>query len=504
VANRDAVRREQNDLKAFAAKALIRAELVTYQAIGAIGDIDRIPGDACTPVYLDELRRISFDYRYIQDAGVFSHGKYVCSALLGDARMRGLALPPADWQSRDGYQFWFHQKNPLDTPRDDILVGRDGQYVSIDPQSYVDVIDQEGRPIAAVNTETGTLFAMSPGADGHELLDAWKHAGKVDSKHWLYAVAHSTSRPLGVVVKAPRRSLLAGWKKLLAGWLSVGVLAGGAAGWFAFRLLSRQLSLPALLERAIRREQLDVQYQPIIRLADDECIGVEALVRWKLDGKNISPDVFVPMAEEQGLIQPLTDLVLDKALDELGPLLRERPGFHVSINLAAADLQTDRFLQVLAARLAGTGIPARQIHLEATERSFLDADATRQTIAAFRSAGHTVYIDDFGTGYSSLSYLQNSKVDVLKIDKSFIDTIDQQAASSIVAPHIIAMSHALGLEIVAEGVEHVWQADYLKQRGVQYGQGWLFAKAMPAGSLIEYLHGKAAPVKPVKALATTL
>jgi sensor c-di-GMP phosphodiesterase-like protein len=504
VANRDAVRREHNDLKAFAAKALIRAELVTYQAIGAISDIDRIPGDACTPAYLDELRRISFDYRYIQDAGVYAQGKYVCSALLGDARVRHLALPPADWQSQDGYQFWFHQKNPLDTPRDDVLIGRAGQYVSVDPQSYVDVIDQEGRPIAAVNTATGTLLAMSSGADGNELLDAWKHAGKVDNPHWLYSVAHSSTRALGVVVKAPRRGLLAGWKKLLAGWLSVGVLAGGAAGWFAFRLLSRQLSLASLLERAIRREQLEVHYQPIIRLEDGECIGVEALVRWKLDGKNMSPDVFVPMAEEQGLIQPLTDLVLLKALDELGPLLLERPGFHISINLAAVDLQTDRFLQVLTARLAASGIAARQIHIEATERSFLDADATRQTIAAFRSAGHPVYIDDFGTGYSSLAYLQNSKVDVLKIDKSFIDTIDQQAASSIVAPHIIAMSHALGLEIVAEGVEHAGQADYLKQRGVQYGQGWLFAKAMPAGALIDYLRGNAQPVKPAKTLATAL
>jgi sensor c-di-GMP phosphodiesterase-like protein len=496
VANRDAVRREQNDLDALAAKAMIRAELVTYQAIGAISDIDRIPGDPCSPAYLDELRRINFNYRYIQDAGIYGGGRYRCSALLGDARVRRLALPPPDWQSKDGYQVWFHQKNPLDTPRDDILIARDGEYVSIDPQSYVDVVDQSARPIAAVNTDTNTLLAMSSGADEADMLAAWKHAGRIDNRHWLYAVAHSSTRPLGVVVKAPRRGLLSSWKKLLAGWLSVGVLTGAMAGWFAFRLLSRQLSLPALLERAIRREQLDVHYQPIVRLADGECVGVEALVRWKMDGKNVPPDVFVPIAEEAGLIQPLTDLVLQKVLSELGPLLRERPAFHVSINLAAVDLQTGRFLQVLTGRLAGTGIWARQIHIEATERSFLDADATRQTIAAFRSAGHPVYIDDFGTGYSSLAYLQNSKVDVLKIDKSFIDTIEQEAASSIVAPHIIAMSHALGLEMVAEGVEHAEQADYLKQRGVQYGQGWLFAKAMPAGALIEFLRAGRKPLKP--------
>ncbi|WP_338084070.1 EAL domain-containing protein [Cupriavidus necator] len=108
-------------------------------------------------------------------------------------------------------------------------------------------------------------------------------------------------------------------------------------------------------------------------------------------------------------------------------------------------------------------------------------------------AGHPIYIDDFGTGYSSLSYLQVFKVDVLKIDKSFIDTIGREAASSAVAPNIIAMAEALGFEVVAEGIEHEDQARFLRERGAQFGQGWLFSRALPADGLQAYLASPARP-----------
>jgi sensor c-di-GMP phosphodiesterase-like protein len=492
VANRDASRREQSDLQEYAEKAVLRSEVVTREAFKAIADMDAISQPKCSPAFLQQLARISFTYRYIQDSGAYGDGEYQCSPLLGDVRRKHFRLSPPDWRGKDGYLVWFHQRNPLDVAREDLMIGRNGEYVSIDPQSYVDVVDEGRRPVAAVNVETNTIFALSPGANSAEMLDAWQRRGKVESRDWLYAVARSPTRPLGVVVKSSRVGLLTGWANLFAAWLSAGVLAGGLVGWLAFRLLSRRLSFPALLERAIKREDIDVYYQPIVRLADRECVGAEALVRWEVDGRFISPEIFVPVAEERGIIQPLTDLVLQKVLGELAELLRARPAFYVSINVGGADLQSDRFLRVLTSSLQGTGIRPEQVRIEATERSFLDADATRKTIEAFRSAGHPVYIDDFGTGYSSLSYLQHFKVDVLKIDKSFIDTIAQEAATSIVAPHIISMAHALGLEIVAEGVEHTSQADYLVQRDVQFGQGWLFGAPMPASALVEYLRARSA------------
>ncbi|KUY56802.1 EAL domain-containing protein [Burkholderia sp. RF2-non_BP3] len=487
VADEDVERRDQNDLRDFAAKALLRAELVTYQAVTALADLERVPGASCSAANLSHAARVIFNYGYVQDAGTYADGQYLCSPLMGDVRALHLTLPPADWRSADGYSVWFRRKSPLSDVREDIQLARNGHYVLIDPKSYVDLIDPARRPIAAVNTDTGTLFALSYGADKDEMLNAWKLGGELENDRWYYAVAKSATGPLAMVVKSPKSSLVGDWPKLLATWLSIGVALGAAIGWLAFKRVSRQLSFPATLEWAISRKKMQVVYQPIVNLVDGRCAGVEALVRWELNGRAVSPEIFVAVAEENHLIQPLTDLVLDKIIADMAPLLRTHPAFYVSINVSSDDLRSDRFLKVLARVLDGTGIDPSQIRIEATERSFMNADETRDVIAAFRAAGHPVYIDDFGTGYSSLSYLQTFQVDILKIDKSFIDTVARDTASSIVAPHIISMAHELGLEVVAEGVESDTQVEYLRGKGVQYGQGWYFAKAMPVVELMAWL-----------------
>ena len=487
IANKDVESRDRADIQEFADKAILRADLVTYQAFAALSDLDRQPGTPCSPSNLEQAARVIYNYRYVQDAGAYAQGKYLCSPLLGDVRAKDLKLPPPDYRSNDGFLVWFRQQSPLSDVRKDLQIGRDGNYVSMDPGAYVDLIDPARRPIAAIQTTTGTVFAVSAGADPTDMLNAWKHNGNVKSDEWNYAVAVSSTRPLAVVVKSPRSSIVGDWPKLLAAWLSIGVIAGTLLGWLAYRRVTRQLSFTSTLEWAITRHKLDVVFQPIVRLADNECAGVEALVRWSLHGRNISPEVFVRVAEENHLIQPLTDLVLTKTIAQLGQLLNANPSFYVSINVSSEDLCTLRFLNLLTKSLPGTGIAPGQMRIEATERSFMNADATRSVIAAFRAAGHPVYIDDFGTGYSSLSYLQSFEIDVLKIDKSFVDTIAQDTASSVVAPHIIAMAHELGLEIVAEGVESEFQAQWLLKKGVHYAQGWYYAKAMSAGDLAKWL-----------------
>lgn len=487
VAKKEVERRDRTEIQDFAGKAIMRAEVVTLQAFAALADLDRQPGAPCSPSSLEQAARVIHNYRYVQDAGAYANGQYLCSPLIGDVRSKDLTLPPPDYQSGDGYTVWFRQKSPLSNERNDIQIGRDGHYVAIDRGSYVDLIDPAGRPIAAIQTTTGTLLAVSTGADPDDMLNAWKHDGKVKSDQWNYAVARSSTRPLAVVVKSPRSSVAGTWPKLLAAWLSIGVTAGAVLGWFAYKRISWQLSFPATLEWAISRRKIDVVYQPIVRIADDTCVGVEALVRWTLDGQSISPEVFVRVAEENHLIQALTDLVLEKSIAQLGKLLVANPEFYVSINVGGEDLNSNRFLNILTLSLEGTGIAPRQIRIEATERSFMNTDATRDVIAAFRAAGHPIYIDDFGTGYSSLSYLQTFKIDVLKIDRSFVETIAQDTASSAVAPHIIAMAHGLHLEIVAEGVESATQVAWLLEKGVQYAQGWYYAKAMSQDALETWL-----------------
>ncbi|WP_277183511.1 EAL domain-containing protein, partial [Caballeronia sp. BR00000012568055] len=301
-----------------------------------------------------------------------------------------------------------------------------------------------------------------------------------------YVVRRSVSMPLAVVVSAPHQSTIERVSTLPWAWLLGGMAVGLlCAGWAALFIV-RRLSPRGQLSDAVRRHQFIVAYQPIVDLATRRCVGAEALVRWQHHDRIVRPDHFIPLAEHGGLIQAITDQVLDTVLLELGEFLKRYEDYYISVNLSAQDLTTHRFLDVLRPAIEQQGVRAKQIRIEATERSFLDADAAKEVISAFRSAGHAVYLDDFGTGYSSLSHLQNFRIDGLKIDKSFIDTIGQDAASSSVASHIIDMAATLDVQVIAEGIEREEQAAYLKARGARFGQGWLFSPPLTAADFIRY------------------
>ena len=212
-------------------------------------------------------------------------------------------------------------------------------------------------------------------------------------------------------------------------------------------------------------------------------------MRWtRPDGSHVRPDLFIPLAEEHGLIDALTDQVIERVIDDMRELLVQDRSAHIAINLSAGDVSSGRALKVLAAKLAGTGIHPQQIWLEATERGFIDIQRARNTLAIARRTGHCVAIDDFGVGYSSLQYLQQLPLDALKIDKSFIDAIGTDSATSPVTSHIIDMAKTLGLFTVAEGIETPAQLAYLQARQVEFGQGWLFSRALPPEEFIAFHH----------------
>lgn len=302
----------------------------------------------------------------------------------------------------------------------------------------------------------------------------------------LYALEHDefltalAAKPPDQVLEPLRREM----QLLLPLGAAMAMLVVSIVAWG----LRRRLSLLGELKMAVARREFVVHYQPLIELSTGRCIGSEALVRWKRsDGSMVRPDMFIPLAEESGLILPITDQVINTVVREMRQALVNDHDLHIAINLSAQDIRSGRVLPVLALELEDSGIAPQQIWLEATERGLMDCKAAKSTIDQARAAGHAVAIDDFGTGYSSLSYLQNFALDALKIDKSFIDSIEADAATSSVTPHIIEMAKSLGLQVVAEGVETQGQADYLLARGVEFAQGWLFAKAMPASEFIAFV-----------------
>jgi sensor c-di-GMP phosphodiesterase-like protein len=263
------------------------------------------------------------------------------------------------------------------------------------------------------------------------------------------------------------------------------------------KLANRRLSMRTELQIALRRHEFTVHYQPIVSLENGACLGAEALLRWRRrDGSLMRPDLFIPAAEETGLIRPITVQIIESVADEMGALLGERD-LWISINIAPADLVDENAIALFEEALSRTGLPRSQISFEATESVRLNPDKACPMIARLRDAGHKVIIDDFGTGYSNLSYLQTLGVDGLKMDKSFVDAIGEGAATSPVVTHIAALAAALGLKTVAEGVETEAQADFLRAQGVAFAQGWLYAKAMPADEFHAFVVAHGRPVRDV-------
>jgi sensor c-di-GMP phosphodiesterase-like protein len=168
-------------------------------------------------------------------------------------------------------------------------------------------------------------------------------------------------------------------------------------------------------------------------------------------------------------------------------LLRQQPHLYISVNLAAADIRDGSFAAHAEQCMQLHGITPAQLLYEVTERGLVDVELAVSQLQVLRDQGHRIAIDDFGTGYSSLSYLHKLPVDVLKIDKSFVDTLGTDAASNSVAPHIIDMAHELGLKVIAEGIEQETQEAVLRALGAQMGQGWLFAKAMSAADFSAFV-----------------
>ncbi|MCZ8294000.1 MAG: EAL domain-containing protein [Hylemonella sp.] len=246
----------------------------------------------------------------------------------------------------------------------------------------------------------------------------------------------------------------------------------------------RRHSMLNLLRQALRRDELFLEYQPVVDLQTGRWVGAEALARWRgPDGKLIAPDVFIPMAERNGLIERLTTRVIECYARDTASLLGEHADFDISLNFSSRDLSGPDAVARLKSQLAQADIQPRQVVVEITESVLVQAEDVRPQIQALRTMGVRIAIDDFGTGYSGLSYLTSLELDYLKIDKAFVDTIGTDAATKNVVDHIIEIAKSLGLVMVAEGVETEVQAEYLRQRGVQYAQGWLYARAISMDAL---------------------
>jgi len=251
----------------------------------------------------------------------------------------------------------------------------------------------------------------------------------------------------------------------------------------------RRLELERELGHALDRGQLSLEYQPLIQLQDSRVTGLEALLRWEHPTLgSVPPDVFIPVAEDTGLITEIGAWVIDQACGELASLRTTVEGgadLSMAVNLSARQLRGDALLDTVARALMRHGLPASALCLELTESLLMEnVGTTSKLLSALRSAGVRISVDDFGTGYSSLAYLKRLPVDEVKIDRSFVSDLDADGANTSLVAAVVAIAASLGISTVAEGVEKPEQAARLHELGCNEAQGYWFSPAVPVGEVV--------------------
>jgi len=281
--------------------------------------------------------------------------------------------------------------------------------------------------------------------------------------------------PLTARLSVPNALLAHSVRPFETGYNITAALLGLAFGALLARLAARPPDQRHRIRRAIANHEFKPFMQPIFSLADRRITGCEVLVRWvKPDGTVLPPSRFIDRAEDSGLIVPMTRAIMQMALVELRPLLAEDKRFTVAFNIVPADLMSPGFSGEIRALVSACSIPPAQVVLELTERQeFADAEIARHVIDALHDEGFGVALDDTGTGHNGLSYVQDLGVDIIKIDKKFIDLIASPEGNSHVVDMLVGLAHSLDMATLAEGIESEEQAMVLAERGVDKGQGYL-------------------------------
>ncbi|MEJ4044461.1 EAL domain-containing protein [Erwinia sp. SLM-02] len=296
-------------------------------------------------------------------------------------------------------------------------------------------------------------------------------------------VESSLRYPYSITLFGPSPSRLA--LMTVPSQLPLALLLSLLMGYIVWLATANRMSLSWQISYGITAREFMVYCQPLINAHSGQCDGIELLLRWHNQRQGwIPPDVFIPLAERQNLIAPLTRFVISEAVRHL-PELPMRSSFHIAINVAASHFRERAIIDDLQ-RLWWPANPQPQLVVELTERDSLPV-VDQRVVSHLHKVGVKLAIDDFGTGHSSLSYLKTLSPDVLKIDKVFTAAIGTDAINATVTDMVISLAQQLNIALVAEGVETAEQADYLRERGVDVLQGYYYARPMPLGDFPAWL-----------------
>lgn len=440
----------------------------------------------CSPEHLARMRQFYASAAYIQGVGFVAGGKLLCSTLTPAGVTVDLGQP--DRIGEAGFQSYTAVTLPgLDKP---FKIDVRGSYAMLlipeqvmesgtaDPEISIAHIGTRDRPWTLVRHRGDYDFAAMLGS----------YAGQ--NRFWgdaHYFVARTVDEPRAIFLGAMSRTrVMTLFQDAMLQVVLPGVLLTLSAMTLAALFIRHRYSLRADISRALKNNEFHLYYQPVVSLEGGTFVGAEALIRWtRPDGRNVHPGEFIPVAERTGLIHEVTQTVIDLVAQDVARLVQEIPGAHIAINLAPSDVDSPLTQVWLTKMVERAQVASDNVMVEITERGVMEK-TSNDKLVSIRAQGFRLAIDDFGTGQSSLSQIANYRFDFLKIDKSFVDVISTDTLASKVAHNVITLAKSLGMQMIAEGVETEEQSAVLRKAGVQYAQGWLFAKAMPFEDLLQY------------------
>lgn len=499
---------EQRKIRSAAATVISKPLERVAEINAAFAELRALDAQPCSATHLAALRSIAFRSAIIRD--VVYQGESAgsrCNGNLG-AAASGLPSKSPDFTTETGRQIWRNIDLPLSPGVKSTLVKEGAYELLIAPEKLPATVEdgQYALSVVLLNRASSTMLVVR-GADpgiGQPMFIS-------GSTYWLQgdliSVACLPGQITCYVLKAHGSTVLMSNLMLL---IFTGILAGtgtalGVASWSARGY--RMRTIDALLREAVTQKKLFMHYQPIVDNRTGETVSAEALMRWTLQsGESVSPVAFIPIAEANDLIGKLTLLALQRVSEDFGAFLRTHRNFKISVNVIPADMVDSSFHESLQHHFEEEGIAPTQLAFELTERTSAKLESAVTVMLELGARGHEICIDDFGTGYANLSYLSDLKVDKIKLDKKFTDTVGTGTLRERIVPSVIELARELGVEIIVEGVESNEQVEYFRNRGVHLMQGWFYGRPQPSAELIRTLEatqgrGKSQFPRPVDMLA---
>jgi sensor c-di-GMP phosphodiesterase-like protein len=474
-------RRGQEEVDTSAKRAIALAESRVTQVIATLDGLAVRGVDSCGPSDLEAMRQGAFDTMPVKEISIVGpDGETLCTHLGLPLGQRNVVssepLVGADWYLLDILQLENNQ--PMVRLRRSVGAGPNGVAALVPAFLFLPQVSSKGGPFSAY-AHIATANGAAIGNIGQR-PDAADAAFKADTKSEKFG--------FNAEISMPRGHVMAGHAELQ--WL--GVFATGTIimilGIFSILMPRRTPGNPVSdIETALQAGEFVPYYQPIVDIRSGQLRGAEVLVRWrKPDGSLVLPGAFIPLAESSGLIRGMTRDLMRRVCAEAGRAVGARPALKVSFNFAGQLFSDETIVNDVRKIFSASPIKLSQVVLEVTERDPIENfTATRQTIAAFQGLGVRIAIDDVGTGHSGLSYMLKLGVDIIKIDKMFVDAIGTDRNSTTIVETLVDLAHNMRMDVVAEGVENFEQVMYLRELGIRSAQGYVFAPPLPGKAFLQ-------------------